>query len=972
MKKITLLIAFFFGIIATGSAQFLENFEASTTIPVGWSVINQGGANTWNIGAPQGFPAPPAISGTKVARISYNATAHDDYLITPQITPTAGVSDRLTFWAKNYGPTYHEHYEVLISTTDASASANFSTVLQPDTAAPDAWGKSIIDLTPYNGQPIYIAFRAVSADQFYLCFDDIANDTAPAGPPNCDAALTSPLDGATNTAVTGLLTWSGATGDPTGYNLKVGTTPSGSDVLATTDVGNVTSYNVGSLLFSTTYYVSIVPYSTNGTATGCTENSFTTKAAPGPGNLCENPIVVTLPYTTSDDTTNYEDLNYEGSPGASGCGSTNNYLNGNDVVYAYTATSDASINVKLTTTGTYVGLFAYTSCSAIGTGCVAGAVNGFAGGPINLLEFPVVTGTTYYFVISTWAAPQTAPYTLNIVENTCTNATATYTVVSDCLVGPQFYVDVNITDLGTATSLTVSDDQSSPTQNVSATGIVVFGPYPNATPVIFTITNDQDANCVVTSPAKTQASCPPANDDIAAPTELILDLGTACGANQLTLQSITSTTASPEVTPTCAFSTTGVSGDVWYKIVAPNPDFTLNTSNVTGPNFFTASGELYSGTPGSLTAVGANCGNTWPKNYTGLTVGNTYYLRIWDFNNDGTGTFSLCGYYLDCVNATATYAIVNDCVNAPQFFVDVDVTSLGSATSLTISNDGGAPSQNVSNTGIVNFGPFANNTPVVFTIANDQNAVCTITSPVQNQVACPGPNDNLCGAIGLIVGTASTGTDYNNIAATAEVGEPVPACFNSGINGSVWFSFVAPASGNVTVTTDIVGGTLIDTEIAVYDATGVTCSDLSTLGTAVGCDQDGGTVNGAPGSTYSSVIILPTLTAGATYYVQVDRWGTATNGTFGLDIIDNDSLASNAFESASFAAYPNPVTDILNLSYSKNIDKVQVMNLLGQEVQTKAINATNAKVDMSNLASGTYLVKVTSDNQVKTLKVVKN
>jgi Secretion system C-terminal sorting domain len=50
---------------------------------------------------------------------------------------------------------------------------------------------------------------------------------------------------------------------------------------------------------------------------------------------------------------------------------------------------------------------------------------------------------------------------------------------------------------------------------------------------------------------------------------------------------------------------------------------------------------------------------------------------------------------------------------------------------------------------------------------------------------------------------------------------------------------------------------------------------------------------------------------------------------------------------------------------------VQVLNLLGQEVVTKSINATDAKVDMSALASGTYLVKVTSDNQIKTLKVIK-
>ena len=36
------------------------------------------------------------------------------------------------------------------------------------------------------------------------------------------------------------------------------------------------------------------------------------------------------------------------------------------------------------------------------------------------------------------------------------------------------------------------------------------------------------------------------------------------------------------------------------------------------------------------------------------------------------------------------------------------------------------------------------------------------------------------------------------------------------------------------------------------------------------------------------------------------------------------------------------------------------------------MDANQAQVDMSNLPSGTYLVKVTSDNQVKTVKVIKN
>ncbi|MNE82029.1 hypothetical protein D3C80_1787210 [compost metagenome] len=61
----------------------------------------------------------------------------------------------------------------------------------------------------------------------------------------------------------------------------------------------------------------------------------------------------------------------------------------------------------------------------------------------------------------------------------------------------------------------------------------------------------------------------------------------------------------------------------------------------------------------------------------------------------------------------------------------------------------------------------------------------------------------------------------------------------------------------------------------------------------------------------------------------------------------------------------------MKLSYSQDMTSVSVFNLLGQEVINKSLNASEAQVDMSNLSAGTYLVKVAVDNQVKTVKVVK-
>ncbi len=89
--------------------------------------------------------------------------------------------------------------------------------------------------------------------------------------------------------------------------------------------------------------------------------------------------------------------------------------------------------------------------------------------------------------------------------------------------------------------------------------------------------------------------------------------------------------------------------------------------------------------------------------------------------------------------------------------------------------------------------------------------------------------------------------------------------------------------------------------------------------------------------------------------------------------IDNlkveSGLGTSTLHTNTFNYYPNPVKNILNIN-TQNISNVAVFNLLGQQVATKAA-ANNTQIDMSNLSSGTYLVKVTADNQVKTIKVVK-
>ena len=178
----------------------------------------------------------------------------------------------------------------------------------------------------------------------------------------------------------------------------------------------------------------------------------------------------------------------------------------------------------------------------------------------------------------------------------------------------------------------------------------------------------------------------------------------------------------------------------------------------------------------------------------------------------------------------------------------------------------------------------------------------------------------------------------------------------------VWYSVVVPNSGSLTIETQAAPGSLMtDTVISIYSGT---CGSL----VEIGCDDDS-----SPGTDFFSLESLTGLTPGTTIYVGVWRYslGTGVDGEFLLGAYDPSLLGNSSFEGNGFTLYPNPVQEVLNLSYDKNISNVTVFNLLGQEVMTKAINATQSQIDMSHLPAGTYLVKVTADNQVKTIKVIK-
>jgi hypothetical protein len=85
-------------------------------------------------------------------------------------------------------------------------------------------------------------------------------------------------------------------------------------------------------------------------------------------------------------------------------------------------------------------------------------------------------------------------------------------------------------------------------------------------------------------------------------------------------------------------------------------------------------------------------------------------------------------------------------------------------------------------------------------------------------------------------------------------------------------------------------------------------------------------------------------------------------------------LSANDFEKSKITIYPNPSDGIYNFNLTvQDIDtQIQVFNLLGEQVYSSILSGKQEnKIDLSNLAKGCYLVKLSNSESITTQKLIK-
>jgi len=384
------------------------------------------------------------------------------------------------------------------------------------------------------------------------------------------------------------------------------------------------------------------------------------------------------------------------------------------------------------------------------------------------------------------------------------------------------------------------------------------------------------------------------------------------------------------------------------------------------------------------------------RTYTG-PVGSTLWVRVWEYGNNAFGAFNICATMppppatndnpcqfitltpnTSCITTAATNIGATPttvpAIPAPgcasyaggDVWFQVTVPASGTVT-VTTSTVGGSP---VTDSGLAFYtSPACAVGPFTLVSCNDDigfpNLMSTLSytgaagtvlwvrvweygnnalGPFNICATAPGPpppaptNNDPCGAFNLTVTSNCAYSNYTNVGATNSATTPPPGCGNFGAGSlDVWFSFVAPPTGIVTVQTQ--AGTMTDLAMALYaDPPPPGCAGPFTL---VQCDDDSG-----PG--LMPFLSFTNLTPGWTYYLRTWGYGTAT-GTFNLCVFGPTTVPAGA------CVYALELYDTFGDGWGSSAVQVSINGVITNYTVVGAYNVVLLGVNPGDLVIITYI-----------------
>lgn len=182
--------------------------------------------------------------------------------------------------------------------------------------------------------------------------------------------------------------------------------------------------------------------------------------------------------------------------------------------------------------------------------------------------------------------------------------------------------------------------------------------------------------------------------------------------------------------------------------------------------------------------------------------------------------------------------------------------------------------------------------------------------------------------------------------------------------------FDSEATGGYRVSENSMGDRTREIEMVTVETPGLSLEagtywvEMSLVGTA------------SSGPWGPPIVIDGETTTGDAVQRTADGWqawvdsGTGTAQGVPFQVYGTETLSVNNFERTGLSFYPNPVTDVLNITAALNIESVKVFNMLGQQLVKAQL--TEGQLDVSSFAAGTYVVQVEFEGGItETFKILK-
>ncbi len=181
---------------------------------------------------------------------------------------------------------------------------------------------------------------------------------------------------------------------------------------------------------------------------------------------------------------------------------------------------------------------------------------------------------------------------------------------------------------------------------------------------------------------------------------------------------------------------------------------------------------------------------------------------------------------------------------------------------------------------------------------------------------------------------------------------------SGGMNDGTWFTFTGDGD-TYNISVSMPAGSSFDPELGVYSGS---CDNLS-------CEESVDD-EGSGGTETASIATV----AGTVYYVNVGYYGSSTDDMewpFTINI-SKGALGTAETAKAKYAvkAYPNPFTDVLNISKIELVKAVSISDVSGRLVKT--VENPSSALHLADLKQGLYFVTLQmKDGSKQTIKAIK-